>query len=121
MNVRDSEPSTADQLHIAATAVLGVAIVASVLVGAALGGARFRLYSFGTLLVLVVFALLTSLASGGIARGAPTPWVGLWERVDIGGYLLWVAVLAVVLLRSPRARPVQAASICLSNSRSPAT
>jgi hypothetical protein len=34
-----------------------------------------------------------------LAAGQPTPWMGAWERINIGGYLLWVLVLAVSLLR----------------------
>jgi hypothetical protein len=34
-----------------------------------------------------------------IAANLPTPWVGLWERINIGVFLLWVVVLAIALLR----------------------
>jgi len=27
-----------------------------------------------------------------------TPWVGIWERINIGVFLLWVVVLAITLL-----------------------
>jgi hypothetical protein len=100
MNVRGSGgPPRADTLHIALTAVLGAFILASMAVGATIGSRWFRLYSIATLLVTVVFAVLTSLASRDLAEGAPTPWVGLLERVDIYAYLLWLAVLAVSFLR----------------------
>lgn len=101
MNLRGTGPSTADVLHIAVTAVIGVLILASVAIGATLRGPWFRLYSLATLVVMVVFAVMTSLASGAMSTGEPTPWIGLWERIDIGAYLLWVAVLAVSLLRLP--------------------
>ena len=29
----------------------------------------------------------------------PTPWVGVRERINIYGYMLWMAVLAIALLR----------------------
>jgi hypothetical protein len=32
-----------------------------------------------------------------LAAGEPTPWFGLLERITIGVYLLWVAVLALLL------------------------
>jgi hypothetical protein len=28
-----------------------------------------------------------------------TPWIGLWERINISVFLLWIAVLAMALLR----------------------
>jgi hypothetical protein len=41
-----------------------------------------------------------------IAANLPTPWVGLWERINIGAFLLWVIVLATMLLRADKiARP----------------
>ena len=95
MEVRGSPPSTADVLHIAVTAALVLCILAAVTVGAKLRGPWFRRYSFATLLVMVVFGVLTSFASRGLATGEPTPWLGLLERVNIGAFLLWVAVLSV--------------------------
>jgi hypothetical protein len=35
----------------------------------------------------------------------PTPWMGLWERIDIFATMLWIAVLAIVLLRAQVQRP----------------
>ena len=36
------------------------------------------------------------------AIGAPTPWLGVVERVMIYSYLLWIAVFALGLLRRSR-------------------
>ena len=38
-----------------------------------------------------------------IGTGVETPWLGITERINIYAYLLWMAVLAVTLLRQ-RAR-----------------
>jgi hypothetical protein len=62
-------------------------------------GKRFRIYSIATLLLLVVFGTLAALEGARIAAQLPTPWLGVTERINIGSYLLWVGVLAVVLLR----------------------
>lgn len=35
-----------------------------------------------------------------VAANEPTPWVGLYERITIVGYLAWRVVLAMVLLRT---------------------
>jgi hypothetical protein len=106
MNVRGTGEPNADVAHIALTGVLVFLIVAAVMAGAATWGRRFRLYSLATLLVLVVFGVLTAFASRGLSTGAPTPWFGLMERINIGAFLLWVAVLAVSLLRGQQ-RPSQ--------------
>jgi hypothetical membrane protein len=101
MNVRGTGHSTADVLHIALTGVLVLFILASVGVGASIRGRWFRSYSYATLLVMVVFGVVTSFAMRGVGTGEATPWVGTTERIDIGAFLLWVVVLAVSLLRAP--------------------
>jgi hypothetical protein len=63
----------------------------------ALGG-RFRMYSRVTAIAVVVMGGLTALQSVQLPRG-PTPWLGLFERASVGAWLLWLAVLALVLLR----------------------
>ena len=35
-----------------------------------------------------------------IQANLPTQWVGFWERINIGAFLLWVVVLAIMLLRA---------------------
>ena len=67
--------------------------------GAAAFGRRFRLYSIATILMLVVGGVLTGLDQPRLVANLPTPWMGVWERIDIGVFLLWVVVLAVALLR----------------------
>ncbi len=69
--------------------------------GAAAFGMRFRLYSIATLVILVVFGALTGMNGPRIAANLPTPWVGVWERINIGVFLLWVVALATALLRAP--------------------
>ena len=48
---------------------------------------------------------MTSVVAGVVsfiaAPYAPTPVLGIGERISIGAFLLWVAVLAVVLWRAP--------------------
>jgi hypothetical protein len=100
MNVRGSggDPR-ADTLHIAVTMVLVLFILASVGFGASLRGRGFRLYSLATLLIMVVFGVLTALEAPTLDTAEPTPWIGALERVNIGAFLLWVVVLAVSLWR----------------------
>lgn len=69
--------------------------------GAAVFGKSFRLFSVAIVLIFIVFGILTSKESTGIAAGLPTPHVGLWERVNIGAYELWVIVFALLLLKRP--------------------
>jgi len=43
---------------------------------------------------------LTATQASRLEADLPTPWAGVSERVSIGGYLLWQAVLAAVLLHA---------------------
>ena len=70
--------------------------------GATAFGKRFRLYSIGTLLTVLVFGALSGLQGAALAAGQPTTWLGLTERINIYSFMLWAAVLAVVLLRAEK-------------------
>ena len=91
-----------DTLHIVWTIVHGVLTLLVIGFGAAALGRRFRIYSIATMVVLIVAGALTSRDAPGVDANLPTPWIGVWERVNIGVWLLWVAVLAVMLLRRDR-------------------
>jgi hypothetical protein len=42
---------------------------------------------------------LTGLDASRLEANLPTPWMGVWERINIYAYMLWVVVLATALLR----------------------
>ena len=65
--------------------------------GAAAFGTQFRLYSVATIAVLLVFGGLTFLEAPRLQANLPTPWIGLWERINISVFLLWVVMLGAVL------------------------
>jgi hypothetical protein len=88
-----------DTLHIAWTAVNGVLTLLAMGFAATALGMRFRLYSITTMVILLAAGLLTSRDAPGVSANLPTPWIGVWERINIGAWLLWVVVLAVTLLR----------------------
>ena len=100
MNLRGARTSLTDAMHIALTGVTVVLILLQLAIGSAASGRRFRLYSLATFLVVLVFGALAGLDGPRIAAGEPTPWVGVLERICVGAYLLWVAVLDVVLLQA---------------------
>jgi hypothetical protein len=98
---RGAEPTQNEAIHAWLTGVTVVLILLAIGCAASAFGRRFRLYSLGTVVVLAVFGALAGLDGPRMAAGLPTPWIGVTERINIGGYLLWVAVLAVALLREP--------------------
>ena len=100
MHQRGVKGTLTDTLHITITIVLVFFILLAIGFGANAFGKGFRLYSVGTILILVGFGALTGLDGPRLAANLPTPWMGVYERINVFGFLLWVAVLAVGLLRA---------------------
>jgi hypothetical protein len=100
MHLRGAQPTLTDTLHIVFTVATVLIFMLEIGFGAAAFGKRFRFYSIATMVVLIVFGVLTGLDGPRIAANLPTPWVGVWERISIGAFLLWVVVLALALLRA---------------------
>lgn len=88
-----------DTIHIALGVVTEILYLLALGFAAAALGKRFQLYSIATFVILFVFGVLTFLDAPGIAKNQPTPLIGVWERINIGVFLLWVVVLTILLLR----------------------
>lgn len=102
MHLRGNEPTLTDALHIAWSGMATSLFLLIMGLGAACLGRRFRNYTIATIVVLLVFGGLTAREAPAIVANLPTPWIGIWERILIGAFLVWVAVLAIVLLRRQR-------------------
>jgi hypothetical protein len=100
MHLRGEGFTLTDRLHIAFTMLWGLFSLSAIAFSAASLGRRFRIYSIATIGLMLVFGGLTALEGPRIAAGLSTPWAGLWERIDIAGFLIWMVVLAITLLRS---------------------
>lgn len=98
MTPRGTEGTLRNLMHIPATAVMSLFILLAMGFGARLLGRRFRYYSYGTIVTLLVFGALTGLQGGRIAANQPTPWAGVEERINIYATMLWVLVFAITLL-----------------------
>jgi Protein of unknown function (DUF998) len=101
MHLRGERLSLTDTMHIVLAIVTVLLMLLAIGFGTAAFGTRFRLYSIATLMILLAFGALTFRDGPRIAANLPTPWVGVWERINIGVFLLWVVVLATTLLRVP--------------------
>jgi hypothetical protein len=99
MHLRGTVTSLTDSLHIVWTIATLLLMMLAIGFAAAALGRRFRVYSIATMVIFVVFGTLTGLDGPRIAANLPTPWIGVWERINIGAYLVWVVVLAVTLRR----------------------
>jgi len=102
MHLRGAEFTLTDTMHIVLAMVTVLLYLLVLGFGAAAFGKRFRLYSIATMVILGAFGALTGLDGPRIAANLPTPWVGVWERINIGVFLLWIVVLATALLRAEK-------------------
>jgi len=103
MHMRGQETTLTDTMHALLTGV-GVFLCMFPAIGLAATafGKQFRLYSIGTMLIFIVFGIVSFLAAPQLAANQPTPLLGVLERINIFGYLLWIVVLAITLLKKEK-------------------
>jgi hypothetical protein len=89
-----------DTGHIVFTVLNVLPILLAIGFGAVAFRGWVRVYSLVTLAAAILFGALAGTQGAQIAADEPTPWHGIYERIMIGSYLLWMAVLAVTLLRA---------------------
>lgn len=107
MHLRGVEGTLTDTMHAIITGVGVIFLLLTIAFGAAAFGKRFRLYSIGTILVLVLFGILSGLDGPRLGANLPTPLLGVWERINIFSYMLWVIVLSILLLQSEKKQKSQ--------------
>ena len=101
MHMRGETFSATDTMHLL-FAVSAVALIVAILCSGAIArGPGFRLFSAIALVSIMAAGGLVSTSIEAIAANQPTPWMGLVERISVYGPLIWMAVLAISLLRSP--------------------
>lgn len=100
MHQRGGGSSYSDVMHIAITAFLVLSTFLFIGFGAAAGPRAFRVYSWLTILMLLCFGVWAGTDGSNVAHNLPTPWLGIKERVNIYGALLWIALFARVLMRN---------------------
>jgi hypothetical protein len=93
------ERTLSQSLHPVMTALMSLFVLLAIGFGARLVGKRFRWYSYGTILTMIVFGVATFPYVSRMEANQPTPWMGVLERVNIYGIMLWVVVLAFSLWR----------------------
>lgn len=103
MHMRGQETTLSDTMHAFLTGV-GVffCMFPAIGLGATAFGKQFRLYSVSTMLIFIVFGIISFLDAPELAANLPTPWLGVWERVNIFGYLLWIVILSILLLKTEK-------------------
>lgn len=94
------EDTPRNAFHGPLTLVSDLFLVVGMAFAGQLLGKRFRYYSYATIVTLIVAGVVTSFQIPQMVANQPTPWMGLEERVNIYATMLWVAVLAIGLLRA---------------------
>jgi hypothetical protein len=99
MHLRGNEFTLTDALHIVWSMITISFMMLIMGFGAAAFGKWFRIYTVATFVVFIVFGILIGIDAPNISENLPTPLIGVWERINIGAFMLWVIVFAVALLR----------------------
>jgi hypothetical protein len=87
-----------DTMHLTLATITEIIYLFALGFAAAALDRKFRIYSIITLILLSIFGTLTFLEAPNVSKNLPTPFIGLWERINIGLFLQWVIVLALILL-----------------------
>ena len=99
MHQRGIEPSLTDTLHIVWASVTVILMMVMMGFSAAALGREFRVYTITTMILLMGFGFMTSLDAPKIPLDLPTPLLGIWERILIALFMVWVIVLSITLRR----------------------
>ncbi|MGZ5285999.1 MAG: DUF998 domain-containing protein [Flavisolibacter sp.] len=87
-----------DTLHIVLGVTTQIIYLLALVFAATSLGKRFGIYSLISFILVLILGALTFMEAPGIANNEPTPMIGVWERINIGLFLVWVIVLALILL-----------------------
>jgi len=88
-----------DTWHIVMSIITVMLMFLSIGFGATAFGKGFRVYSIATIIVFIVFGILTFTEAPNIDKNRPTPYIGLWERINIAAFMIWLFVFSIDLLR----------------------
>ncbi|HET8604457.1 MAG TPA: DUF998 domain-containing protein [Marmoricola sp.] len=103
-DIAEGTTGRADTGHLVLSGLTVAEVLALFGAGSAAFGPGFRAYTALSGATVLACGALTSQQATRLPRGKPTPRMGLYERTSIGAWLLWMAVLAVRLLREQERR-----------------
>ncbi len=102
LNINEAFGSITNNIHVIVTAVTVLLIFLIIGFGATASKKWFRFYSIGTILTLFAAGMTSFVNVQKFATHQQASYAGVIERINIYGYMIWVIVLAIVLLRSHR-------------------
>jgi len=99
MQLRGIEQGLAGALHLIEGGVeMLILLIAMGFASGALDQ-KFRLYTIFTIVLMLIFGVWSGMDSPLVEAGAPTPWLGVKERIMWYSYQLWFIVLSLRLLQ----------------------
>jgi hypothetical protein len=111
MHMRGAEYSLTDTLHIVWGVVANIFMWLFMGFGAAALDKTFRIYTIISIALHVVFGALTVMEAPNITTNEPTPTIGIWERINIGIFMLWVIVFSVELLKRENSKTIRSHNV----------
>jgi hypothetical protein len=100
MHSHDGERAISNNINILFTGLVVLFTLLAIGYGSTAFGKRFRSYSIGTIIVLILLAIATSINNTRIEEGLSTPGLGILERIYFFGALLWISVFSIRLLQA---------------------
>lgn len=94
-----------DTLHLVIGGINSVLFLAMMGIAAWATRGWFRAYTIVTILLVIVFGALMGAKAPDVENNAPTPWLGIWERIAVEGSIVWISVFALALLRGSTGTP----------------
>jgi hypothetical protein len=88
-----------DTLHLVWTFITVPLMMFTIGFSAAALGKQFRIYVIVTLVIMFITGMITGIDGPKVQTNSPTPWIGIWERIIIGVYMIWLIVFTALLLR----------------------
>src|SRR5204863_7782228 len=88
-----------DTWHLVMASITVLLMFLSIGFGSAAFAKGFRFYSIVTIIVFIVFGVLTFLEAPNVDKDLPTPFIGLWERINIAAFMVWMLVFSSILIR----------------------
>ena len=102
--MRGVEGTLRNAMHLPLTGLEVLFILSSIVCGAIALGKWFRIYSGCTLLIITFCGVWAGTFVSKLNSDQPTIWLGVIERINIYGFMLWVIILAITLLRMEKSR-----------------
>lgn len=102
INARGNEMGLNGIMHSIIYILIPVIYMLIIGFGSKVFGKRFLIYSIVTLVLVVIGFVLTGIAVPKIVAGTDTPWLGVYERVNAYGSMVWLIVFAILLLNKTK-------------------